>query len=73
MGIATSAVGILSKVMAVPSFATDLAILLGLGVGVDYGLFVVSRHRSAVKAGLSYEDAAAEAVNTSGGPSPLPV
>ena len=66
LGIATSAVGILSKVMAVPSFATDLAILLGLGVGVDYGLFVVSRHRSAVKAGLSYEDAAAQAVNTSG-------
>lgn len=66
LGIATSLVGILSNAMAVPSFATDLAILLGLGVGVDYGLFIVSRHRSAVKAGLSYEDAAAQAVNTSG-------
>ncbi len=66
LGIATSAVDILSRLMAVPSFGTDLAILLGLGVGVDYGLFIVSRHRSAVKAGLSYEDAAAQAVNTSG-------
>ena len=66
LGIATSAVGILSRLMAVPSFGTDLAILLGLGVGVDYGLFIVSRHRSAVKAGLSYEEAAAQAVNTSG-------
>ena len=52
--------------MAVPSFGTDLAILIGLGVGVDYGLFIISRHRSAVKAGMSYEDAAAQAVNTSG-------
>ncbi len=34
--------------------------------GVDYGLFIISRHRSAVKAGLSYEDAVAQAVNTSG-------
>ena len=66
LGIATSAVGILSRLMAVPSFGTDLAILLGLGIGVDYGLFIVSRHRSVVKAGLSYEDAAAQAVNTSG-------
>ena len=40
--------------------------LIGLGVGVDYGLFIVSRHRAAVRAGRSYEDAAAEAVNTSG-------
>jgi RND superfamily putative drug exporter len=41
-------------------------VLIGLGVGVDYGLFIVSRHRAAVKAGRSYEQAVAEAVNTSG-------
>ena len=46
--------------------STELAILIGLGVGVDYGLFIISRHRSAVKAGLSYADAAALAVRTSG-------
>ena len=49
-----------------PSVSTDLAVLIGLGVGVDYGLFIISRHRSAVKAGLSYEDAVAQAVDTSG-------
>ena len=49
-----------------PSVATDLAVLIGLGVGVDYGLFIISRHRSGVKAGLSYEEAAAQALNTSG-------
>jgi RND superfamily putative drug exporter len=41
-------------------------VLIGLGVGVDYGLFIISRHRSAVSGGLSYSDAAALAVRTSG-------
>jgi RND superfamily putative drug exporter len=63
---ATSVISLLTHVMDVPSVSTDLAILIGLGVGVDYGLFIISRHRSGVKAGLSYETAAAQAVNTSG-------
>jgi RND superfamily putative drug exporter len=64
--IATSGIDLLSHAMNVASVSTDLAVLIGLGVGVDYGLFIISRHRSAVKAGLSYEQAAAQAVNTSG-------
>jgi RND superfamily putative drug exporter len=64
--IATQGIGLLSHLFNVDSVSTELAILIGLGVGVDYGLFIISRHRSAVKAGLSYEDAAAQALNTSG-------
>jgi putative drug exporter of the RND superfamily len=64
--IGTSLISLLTHVMNVPDVSSDLAVLIGLGVGVDYGLFIISRHRSAVKAGLSYEAAAAEAVNTSG-------
>jgi putative drug exporter of the RND superfamily len=64
--IASSIISLLTHAFSVPSVSTDLAVLIGLGVGVDYGLFIISRHRSAVKAGLSYEDAAAQAVNTSG-------
>jgi RND superfamily putative drug exporter len=64
--IGISTIGLLSHAFAVPSVATDLAVLIGLGVGVDYGLFIISRHRSGVKAGLSYEEAAAQALNTSG-------
>jgi putative drug exporter of the RND superfamily len=64
--IATSVISLLTHAFSVPSVSTDLAVLIGLGVGVDYGLFIVSRHRSAIMAGLSYEDAAAQAVNTSG-------
>jgi RND superfamily putative drug exporter len=64
--IATSVISLLTHAMDVASVSTDLAVLIGLGVGVDYGLFIISRHRSGVKAGLSYEAAAAQAVNTSG-------
>jgi RND superfamily putative drug exporter len=66
LAIGTSLIELLSHIMDVPSVATDLAVLIGLGVGVDYGLFIISRHRSAVKEGASYADAAALAVNTSG-------
>jgi RND superfamily putative drug exporter len=64
--IGSSAITLLSHALTVASASTDLAVLIGLGVGVDYGLFIVSRHRAAVRAGRSYEDAVAEAVNTSG-------
>jgi RND superfamily putative drug exporter len=64
--LATSVIGLLTRLFTIPSISTELAVLVGLGVGVDYGLFVVSRHRSAVKEGLSYEAAAAQAVSTSG-------
>jgi putative drug exporter of the RND superfamily len=64
--IGLSLVRLLTHVFDVASQSIDLAVLIGLGVGVDYGLFIVSRHRSAVKAGRSYRDAAAEAVDTSG-------
>jgi putative drug exporter of the RND superfamily len=64
--IGTSLISLLTHAMSVADVSSDLAVLIGLGVGVDYGLFIISRHRSAVKAGLSYQDAAAQAVNTSG-------
>jgi RND superfamily putative drug exporter len=66
LGVGLTVVSLLTHVLGIASAATDLAVLIGLGLGVDYGLFIVSRHRSAVKAGESYRDAAVEAVNTSG-------
>jgi RND superfamily putative drug exporter len=63
---ALSVVRLLTHVFDVASQSIDLALLIGLGVGVDYGLFIVSRHRGAVKAGRSYREAAAEAARTSG-------
>jgi RND superfamily putative drug exporter len=43
-----------------------LATMIGLGVGIDYALFIVTRFRQALHDGLSSEDAAAAAVSTAG-------
>jgi putative drug exporter of the RND superfamily len=64
--LGTSLIGLLSHAMSISSVSTELAVLIGLGVGVDYGLFIISRYRSAVKQGTPYADAAALAVATSG-------
>jgi RND superfamily putative drug exporter len=66
LGIGTSLVGLLSHAFTISNASTQLAILIGLGVGVDYGLFIIGRYRSAVKAGMPLEDAVALSVRTSG-------
>ncbi|MGI8493106.1 MAG: MMPL family transporter [Acidimicrobiales bacterium] len=66
IGIGTSFIALLSHVFTIAPFASELSILIGLGVGVDYSLFIVSRHRAGLKAGRHPEQAAAAALNTSG-------
>ncbi|WP_194910395.1 MMPL family transporter [Catenulispora rubra] len=58
--------GQLSHLIAISSTAPTLATLVGLGVGIDYALFIVNRHRKGLMAGLSVEDSVAKALNTSG-------
>jgi RND superfamily putative drug exporter len=64
--IGYSITGLLSHTFSVASFSTELGILIGLGVGVDYALFIVTRHRTGIRGGRSIEDAATHAVNTAG-------
>jgi RND superfamily putative drug exporter len=59
-------IGILSHAMSVASFADQLALLMILGVGVDYALFIVTRHRRNLLHGMSVEDSILHAVDTSG-------
>jgi RND superfamily putative drug exporter len=66
IGVGYSITGLLSHAFSVASFATILGVLIGLGVGVDYALFIVTRHRTGLKGGRSVEDAAVNAVNTAG-------
>ncbi len=66
LGTAIGLVTMLSHVLGMPQFAPELVILIGLGVGVDYALFIVTRHRQGLIAGRSAEEAAVGAVNTSG-------
>jgi RND superfamily putative drug exporter len=56
----------MSHVFAVASFVPILGVLIGLGVGIDYALFIITRHRNGLRAGRSIEDAAVNAVNTAG-------
>jgi RND superfamily putative drug exporter len=66
IGIGYALTGLLSHVLTIVSFAPILGVLIGLGVGIDYALFIVTRHRSGVRAGRSVEDAAVNAVDTAG-------
>ena len=63
---ALMAVGLISHAVTIPSACPTLGILIGLGVGIDYALFIVTRHRNNIKAGMSPRDAAIGALNTSG-------
>jgi putative drug exporter of the RND superfamily len=66
VGIGTSLIALLSQILTVAQFATELASLIGIGVGVDYALFVVSRHRNNLLHGMDCESSVAAALNTSG-------
>ncbi|TPQ21851.1 MMPL family transporter [Streptomyces sporangiiformans] len=57
---------LLSHVTNVPELASLLATLIGLGVGIDYALFIVTRHRRSILRGMKPEEAAVAALNTSG-------
>ncbi len=66
LGAGTSLVTIFSHVVGMPDFTTSLVAMIGLGVGIDYALFIVTRYREGLENGLSVEDAVVDAVNTSG-------
>ncbi|MEU6771926.1 MMPL family transporter [Streptomyces sp. NPDC046759] len=66
VGTAYSGIGLLGHVMTVADFAPMLGMLIGLGVGIDYALFIVTRHRRGLKRGLSVTEAAVNAVATTG-------
>ena len=56
----------LAKPLALPEFATVIAVMLGLGAGIDYALLIIGRYREQVADGDSTRDAAAKAAATSG-------
>jgi RND superfamily putative drug exporter len=63
---ATMSIGLISNAMSMATLAPTIATLIGLGVGIDYALFVVTRYRNGLQAGLGAEEAAVRALNTSG-------
>src|SRR6201996_2097495 len=61
-----SLLGVLASAMTFPTTAPTIATLLGLGVAVDYGLFLVARHREQLDTGMDVVTSVAHSAGTSG-------
>jgi uncharacterized membrane protein YdfJ with MMPL/SSD domain len=66
LGAALSVVGLLGHVLSIPTSGPTLATMIGLGVGIDYALFLVTRHQEQLRDGMPMNDSIANAVATSG-------
>ncbi|MFJ8746726.1 MMPL family transporter [Embleya sp. NPDC127516] len=66
--VGVAAMTVLAGVTDVPTFAPVLGSMVGLGVGIDYALFVLARHREYLARGLDPREAAGRAVATAGRP-----
>jgi uncharacterized membrane protein YdfJ with MMPL/SSD domain len=67
VGAGLSLIALLGHVVPAPSFSSIIATMIGLGVGIDYALFIVTRFRESLRAGAAPQDAAATAMSTAGG------
>ncbi len=67
LAVTLSIVRILSHAMTVSTVAPTLATMIGLGVGIDYALFIVTRHFRGLSEGLDLRESIARAAATSGG------
>jgi RND superfamily putative drug exporter len=66
LGISIGVVGLLAHVLDVADYSPIIATLIGLGVGIDYALLVLSRYRSELHAGAAREEAVETALDTAG-------
>jgi putative drug exporter of the RND superfamily len=66
IGISYALVAFISHGLVVPSFGPQLAAMIGLGVGIDYALFIVTRYRQALDDGAEPRTAVIHAIDTSG-------
>ncbi|HET7120152.1 MAG TPA: MMPL family transporter [Solirubrobacterales bacterium] len=66
LGVGISAITLFTHVFNTAEFAPQLAFMIGLGVGVDYALFILTRFRNGLDEGLDKREAAVAAVDTAG-------
>src|SRR5215207_6272101 len=66
LGISATLIGIVALIIDTPDFAPAVAGLIGIGVGIDYALLVLTRFRTALIGGADVRDAIVEAVTTAG-------
>src|SRR5690606_17258247 len=66
LGAAFGITALLTHVLAIPEFTPAFVAMIGIGVGIDYALLVVTRFREGIHRGDAVEDAVGTAVNTAG-------
>ncbi len=66
LGISATLIGVVALLVETPDFAPAVAGLIGIGVGIDYALLVLTRFRTALISGKEVHDAVVEAVSTAG-------
>jgi RND superfamily putative drug exporter len=66
LGTAIGLVGLGTQVIGVPDFATELAAMIGLGVGIDYALFIITRFRENYRSGIDLQASIVDAMDTAG-------
>ncbi len=66
LGVSIGLIGIASHGFSMPDFAPQMAAMIGLGVGIDYALFIVSRYREGLHNGLDPEAAVMDSIDSSG-------
>ena len=66
LGVSVGLLDLISHVLTVPTFAPQMAAMVGLGVGIDYALFIVTRHRETLHGGAGPRTSAVTALSTAG-------
>jgi RND superfamily putative drug exporter len=66
LGIGSVLGGVASRMIETPDWAATVALMIGLGTGIDYALFIVSRYRQSLQRGLSPHESVITAMGTAG-------
>ena len=66
LAIGVSSMGLITLVVDIPAWAPQSASMVGIGVGIDYALFVITRHREHLARGMTVVESAGRAVATAG-------
>jgi RND superfamily putative drug exporter len=66
LGTGVGVIAIGTRLIDMPDFSTELAVMIGLGVGIDYALFIVTRFRENYRNGHGVDDAVVAAMDTAG-------
>ena len=66
VGIGAMGIVIISNIATVPDFASTIGVMIGIGVGIDYALFIINRFREWTRHGLDLPDAVGAALDSAG-------